>query len=275
MSLLVSEQVDKLISEGNYRLVEDFLNLELKKARVAKDHDKKLCIFNEQLGYYRSISDYQKCLQVCEEILTNLADFPVDENYITTLLNVATVYRTAGQTEKAMYLNALTLRTFHKTLCSNDVLYAALHNNIGLTYLSLDLLQYAKIHLNLSLAVLEKYGMEHQSELATGHTNFGLLMIKMKDYTAAGEHFSCAISLFESLGDEPHYAAALAGMGDLQYISGEYRKALSYYLPALSQIEFFFGRNNDYHIVCRNAIHAATALGENDLIRDLEERGAR
>ena len=59
---------------------------------------------NEQIRYYRSISNYEEALKISKEMLELVKELGLQESeaHGTTLLNAATAYRAAGMCEKAI-----------------------------------------------------------------------------------------------------------------------------------------------------------------------------
>ena len=72
---------------------------------------------NEQIGYYRSISNYEEALKISKEMLELVKELGLQESeaHGTTLLNAATAYRAAGMCEKAIAMYRAAEQIFKKS----------------------------------------------------------------------------------------------------------------------------------------------------------------
>ena len=84
---------------------------------------------NEEVGYYRSISDYEKSIKIAKEMLELIEELGLaeSEEHGTTLLNAATAYRAAGLCDRAILLYREAEQIFEKLGVQDDRL-AGLYN---------------------------------------------------------------------------------------------------------------------------------------------------
>lgn len=90
---------------------------------------------NEQIGYYRSISNYEEALKISKEMLELVKELGLQESeaHGTTLLNAATAYRAAGMCEKAIAMYRAAEQIF-KNLGIQDERLAGLYNNMSMAF---------------------------------------------------------------------------------------------------------------------------------------------
>ena len=257
----LSEQVDKLIASGNHQQAGILLENSLHSARKSGNKAEELRVLNEQLGYYRSTGQKDKSLETCDKVLACLQYFPGhgDEDYATALLNVATSYRAAGQSGKALELYVMVEEIYSDVLTPNDTRYAALYNNAALACLETHSQDRAKFYLTSAVRILENSGPQYTGELATALTNLALIAMGAGQYDSSEELLNRALDLFGRIGNNPHKSAALAALANLYCLKKNYAESLPLYQAALKEIEFYYGRNGDYSITSRNYSAASAA----------------
>ena len=102
-------------------------------------------------------------------------------------------------------------------------------------------------NLSASLDTLSR-AIEHQQDNSNLHYNCGILLIDMRQYTAAEEHFKIAVQI------KPDYALAYVRLGDLYRLAGEREHAIQSYRNSLRH-----GENEGY------SQYMLSALGETDI----------
>lgn len=237
--------------------IDGYLCDSLSKANEEKDYGAYVSIGNEMIGFYRSVSQYEKCFRISEDILMLMEELQLDgtEHFATTLLNVATGYRTAGRLEESLSYYTRALQIYEQILPAGDYRFAGLYNNISLLLEQLNENEKAVIFLESALKIIDRIP-EAASEQASTRTNLALVKMKLGRTDEAKELLSDAIRRYEALKGEStdaHYSAALAGIAELYYREGDYRQALSYYQKAANEVKLHFGENESYSLLLQNA----------------------
>ena len=118
----VLDKLDRLFADNRVDEVEPFLLSRLEQAKEEKDYGSYLSIGNELIGFYRSVSEYEKAFAISEDVLLLMEELQLDntEHFATTLLNTATAYRAAGRYEEALADYARALRIYETTIPAGD-----------------------------------------------------------------------------------------------------------------------------------------------------------
>ena len=61
--------LDELFAQGQYDKVEPFMLSALEEAKEREDYGLYLSVGNEMIGYYRSVSQFQKAYRISEDML--------------------------------------------------------------------------------------------------------------------------------------------------------------------------------------------------------------
>ena len=126
---------------------------------------------NEQIGYYRSISNYEEALKISKEMLELVKELGLQESeaHGTTLLNAATAYRAAGMCEKAIAMYRAAEQIF-KNLGIQDERLAGLYNNMSMAFQQKEDYGTAESCLLQALAIVRNLP-DHKVEEATTYAN--------------------------------------------------------------------------------------------------------
>lgn len=237
--------------------IDAYLCESLEKAKKEKDYGAYVSIGNEMIGFYRSVSQYEKCFRISEDVLMLMEELQLDgsEHFATTLLNVATGYRAAGRLNESLSYYTRALQIYEQILPAGDYRFAGLYNNISILLEQLNENEKAAVFLENALKIIDRIP-EAASEQASTRTNLALVKIKLGRMEEAKELLSDAIARYEKLEGEStdaHYSAALAGMGEVCFQEGDYRQALSYYEKAADEVKLHFGENESYRLLLQNA----------------------
>ena len=119
--------LDKLFEEQRVSEVEPYLKQALKEAVELDDYSVVITIVNELIGFYRDISQYEKSLYYCEQILPFMENKGLKNtiHYATTCLNVANAYRAAGEWNTSLKYYEEVKTVYDKMLTPTDSLYAS------------------------------------------------------------------------------------------------------------------------------------------------------
>ncbi|WP_434311042.1 tetratricopeptide repeat protein [Hominifimenecus sp. rT4P-3] len=262
----VLQQLDQLFAQKRLSEVEPFLDRQLQQAIEEGDAASSLTLMNEMAGFYRSISQSEKSLAAAEDALNAIRQMNLSGTmaHATTLLNAATAYRAAGDLTRALSLYQEAFTIFQELRVDQEYPMAGLMNNMSQVYQALNRHEDAIFCLNRALEILTALS-DAQMEIATTHSNLALSLLSMGKIEEARAHLAEAAALFEA-GSGPrdaHYGAALAGLAELSYRTGDYAQAVNYYERALSEIRSSFGENDSYQVTKKNLELAKKAWEEN------------
>ena len=217
---------------------------------------------NEQIGYYRSISNYEEALKISKEMLELVKELGLQgsEAHGTTLLNAATAYRAAGMCEKAIAMYRAAEQIF-KNLGIQDERLAGLYNNISMAFQQKEDYGMAESCLLQALAIVRNLP-DHKVEEATTYANLASVCYEKEEFAQGIEYVQRAIERFEECEEkDAHYCGALALLAQGHYEQGELEKAISAYTEALREILANFGKNESYAMTCENCAIVLSKAG--------------
>lgn len=257
-------KLDGLFENNELEKVEPYLLSCLEQAKEENAFGVYISVGNELIGFYRSISQFEKAFSMSEDVLLLLEELQLQEteHFATTLLNAATAYRAANRLKEAMTYYTRALKIYENTLSPEDYRFAGLYNNMSLMLEQMNENEKAAAFLERAILIVEKQP-DSRMELATSKTNLALIYFKLKDNEKAEALLEEAISIFQENGEntDAHYSAALAGMGEAYYHMGRLEKALDFYEQSLQELEKHFGRNLSYALLCGNCAAICQRLG--------------
>jgi CHAT domain-containing protein/Tfp pilus assembly protein PilF len=117
----------------------------------------------------------------------------------------------------------------------DDAGIAAIRNNIGLVYLSIDDYDSALTHLKESLRLHK--AQDNKRLIAQTMNSIGTAYRHQGDYRSALEHFETSLRLHEELGDKAGIALGYNHLGGLSLAQGNYALALDFQHKALKLSE--------------------------------------
>lgn len=250
--------LDEMFTKGKTpEEIETYLLGAIEQAKEEKDYGAYASIGNEMIGFYRSISRYEDCFRISEDVLMLMEELQLDgtEHFATTLLNVATGYRAAGRLNESLSYYARALQLYEQLLPKGDYRFAGLYNNISLLLESLNDNEKAVIFSERALEVIDAIP-ECVSEQASTRTNLALIYLKLGRDDEAKALLKDAVDRYESLEGEisdPHYSAALSGLAEAAFKEENYKEALSLYERAAEEVKIHFGENESYQLLLQNA----------------------
>ena len=257
--------LDSYFEKNEVEKIDAFLVSSLEQAKEEEDYAAYISICNEMIGFYRSVSAFEKAYTASEDVLLLMEELKLEnsEHFATTLLNAATAYSMGGDYAHALRLYRQAMQIYQGLLKPGDYRYASLYNNMSILLEKLNENEEAIDCAKKALSIIEKQeGGEAQT--ATTLTNLALLCFKVSQNEEAKQCLERAINLFEKDGEAPneHYSGALAGMGEACYRDKEYEKALSYYERALELVKQHYGENLSYGILCENCAAVCGGMGD-------------
>ena len=261
------ETLDSYFARQEIDKVDPFLVSSLQQAKEEEDYAAYISICNEMIGFYRSISAFEKAYVAAEDVLLLMEELQLDhsEHFATTLLNTATAYRAAGDYTQALRYYRQALQIYDGLLQSDDYRFAGLYNNMSILLEKMEENEEAISYAEKALAIIEKLE-GGEMETATTLTNLALIYFKVSKPEKAKELLEQALALFEKSGEntDAHYSGALAGVGEAYYHMQDYEKALKYYEKALTEVKNHFGENMSYAVLCENCAAVCERLGNQE-----------
>ena len=257
-------ELDGLFAAQAYDEVEPFMLSALEEAKEQEDYGLYLSVGNEMIGYYRSISQFQKAYRISEDMLLLMEELQMEQSaeFATVLLNTATAYSFDEKFETALRFYRQAEQIYHLLVQPNDYLFAGLYNNMSSLMEKMGRNEEALSLLMKALGILQQYP-DRQMEAATNFTNLGLLYLKTGDCESGKKCVAQAVKLFETLDIQAsHYSAALSALGEICYREKEYEQAVIWYEKTLAEIEKHYGLNLAYAVVCENLAHVYRETGE-------------
>lgn len=261
------ETLDSFFAKQQIDQVDPFLVSSLEQAKEEEDYGAYISVCNEMIGFYRSISAFEKAYIAAEDVLLLMEELNMEntEHFATTLLNAATAYRAAGDYATALRYYRQALQIYDGILPPQDYRYAGLYNNMSILLEKMGEDEEAIAYANKALSIIETLE-DSEAETATTMTNLALLYFKVNRSEKAKELLEKALSLFEQSGEDTdaHYSGALAGVAEAWYRMEDYTKALEYYEKALDEVQKHFGENMSYAILCENCAAVCERLGDDE-----------
>lgn len=243
--------------------IESYLLQTLDDAEQTGDHSAQLTVLNELMGFYRSTGNHTRNQHIIHQAINLYDSMQLQDSVAgtTTLINIATSLRAAGEYTQAKHYYQEALAQAEHTYQPTDRNLAALHNNLSIFYSETGNITSAIDELSQALAILQAASIDatRDVDIAATHTNLALLLLQnahnSQDLQKAEKHAHTSIQIYQAGGNEhqPHYASALAGLAQVQYAQGLLSDALSSYQEALEILEQCYGKTSDsYKITYEN-----------------------
>ena len=262
------EQLDRLYTTQP-KEVEVFLQETLAQCRREQDSEGFIAASNELGSFFRGKTQYEDSLHCFQEALECMESLGLADStpYLTALMNRAGTLRLAGRAEEAVsdFLRVLALLKGD----TGDIPYirASTLNNLGLAYQDLGDLDKAEAYAMQALEIIRTLpGME--AEIASSGNNLASLCLRRGRLDEAERWLREAMVYYESPAGEhdPHFANAYATLAALHRRQNRLEEALECYKQAASAVERFFGKNENYNAVLRDAAAVSRALGREEKI---------
>ena len=129
-----TEKLDSYFGKNDYEGARRHLEYWYAEAAAGNDLRGRFSVLNEMLGYYRKVGDKEKALRTVDEILRVITQLGTEESVgsATAYINVGTVYKAFGMSDKALPFFTRALRIYETGLKQNDVRFGGLYNNMAL-----------------------------------------------------------------------------------------------------------------------------------------------
>ena len=273
----IFQKLDGYFERNEIQEVEPFLLSCLKEAKETENYGVYISVANELIGFYRSITQFPKAFDMAEDVLLLMEELQLDgtEHFATTLLNVATAYRAAGKQAEACRYYRQALQIYEQALEPGDYRFAGLYNNLGILLENMGEDKEAAASMEKALTIVTPLE-NSEMERAITMTNLAMVYFKLGRNDEAMDRLLQAVGLFEKKGDQtdPHYSAALAGLGEAAFRQEDYRASLSYYERALTELKKHFGETLSYALLCDNCVLVCERLGDLEKKQFFEKKAA-
>ena len=249
-------QADALFAAGQGQQAAALLEAEYEKAGAAGDWQTRLTLVNELMGYYRATSAFPRAWDYAEQARQILQDHGLDQTLagMTTLLNIATLYRADRRPDDALTLYRQVEQVYLAQGLAADYRLGGLYNTMAVSCLELGDKQQA-LFFGRQAAAAVAGAEDAAGERATVYSNLAsvLMQIEQPPFTEAAACLEQALNLFRNEDPtNPHYGGALAARAYLAFRQGDEDGAIELYREAMAVTRRAFGENRDYQRLAAN-----------------------
>lgn len=255
----IMDELEILYREKNIDQVKVLLEEKIKKLKEEAQIFPAITLVNELLGIYRELDEVEKGEACCQELISLFEENSLkkDENYGTTLLNIATAQRAFGHYSVAKEYYQQCLEIFQRELSGTDYRFASLYNNMSLLYSEMEDFPTALVNLEKSLEILRQLPRS-ESEIATANTSIGQIYLRLEDFPLARKHLDFALDIF-SQKEDFHFSATLTALGDLEFLEKNYDKSAEFYEMAMVEVKKYLGLCEHYYYLEKSLAAAKEA----------------
>lgn len=249
----ILQHLEELFAKQDIQAVEPFMTQQLEEAFERKDYHTCITIMNELIGFFRDISQYDKSLSYCEQVLLLMQQMGLEGTlpYATTMLNVANALRAAGHHKESLAFYEGIFPIYQKELEPEDERNASLFNNLSLLYQEMQDFEAAVVCQKKALEIIEQG--DDIIKVAITHSNLGASLLQLGKIQEAVSHLQTALEIFNQWEEKDfHYNAAMAALGNAYYILGEYEEARNCYLIALKEQYKHCGKSEGFYRILDN-----------------------
>ena len=249
------ELLDSLYTQGDLEQAENYLDQWLTEALEMRNYPAALTYFNEMEGLLRTTGRAEDAADVGEQALELIGMMGLNEtiHHATTLQNVATANRVAGNIDKAqdMYIRAAEI--YRYLGYSESYQMASLYHNLSHIQQEKNQHKTALLYLESALDIVSRQP-DSEPEVATTNICMALSYMAMEDMDKADAKLKEALQYYES--DEGiqdgHYGSALSAVGEFYWHKDDLETALSYFEKALKFTFDRFGDNQGCEVIREN-----------------------
>ncbi|MBR0357573.1 MAG: tetratricopeptide repeat protein [Clostridia bacterium] len=252
----ILERADALFAAGLGAEAAALLEQNYEQAGQEGDWQTRLTLVNELMGYYRSISRLDRAWVYVDEARQLLEEHGLARTLagVTTVLNIATVFRADRKPNEALALYREVEQVYLAEGLTGDCRLGGLYNNMAVASLEAGEMQQALDYARAAVSALA--GAEDAAgERATVYANLAAALMQA-DPPAFDEAETCltqALSLFrEEDPMNPHYGGALSARAYLAFRRGEEDRAIELYRQAMEVTRRAFGENRDWQRLAAN-----------------------
>ncbi|MBR3391950.1 MAG: tetratricopeptide repeat protein [Firmicutes bacterium] len=249
-------QADALFAAGNREDAVALLENAYGQARREGDWQTRLTLVNELMGYWRATGRFDWAWAFADEARQLLEEHGLARTLagVTTVLNVATVFRAERRPLEALALYREVEQVYLAENLQADCRLGGLYNNMAVASLEAGEMQQALTCARAAVAALA--GAEDAAgERATVYANLAAVLMQA-DPPAFDEAETCiqqSLSLFrEEDPANPHYGGALSAGAYLAFRRGDEDRAIELYREAMEVTRRSFGENRDWQRLAAN-----------------------
>ena len=192
----LTKKLDNLMGRGKWDEAEEFLSAVRTRALEQHNDSMLLSVENEQMGFYRMHGERDKFLATRDNVFSLLDKVRIDrKNRGTILINAATGLVAFGRAEEALPLYRETETLFKAVLPANDVLFAALYNNMASACLALGDPSGAEKLMLRALSILQT--LPHHPDVGTTLVNLAQMYAARGESTKADDCLQKAVECFD------------------------------------------------------------------------------
>lgn len=266
----VLQQLDTLFNAGDMGKVEAFLSSQYHYALDEKKNDVALGILNEQIGFYRVTTQYEKAMVVIQNINELIRRMHLEDTIeeATSLLNIATIYRAMGRNKDAKECYLKTEKIYADKLEKGDYRIAGLYNNMSLLYMEQGAYKLAIEYLEKALPIISAIP-DCEIQAAVTHTNMGQAYCRLEMWEEAKVELNLAEEIFgkTNIHDE-HYGGCANAQGYLYLQLKDYKKAIFYYEKALLNVYQAYGKTEIFKNI-QNDLKKVYILNGNEIYESM------
>lgn len=270
-------QLDGLFAARQLETVEPFLQQSLQLAQQQGDLAAQVSVYNEIVGYERSIGRHREAVEAAWSALQLLTKMGLSDSIhaATTYLNGATAYRMAGKQEEALEWYMQALRIYKRELPEHDYRMASLYNNISSLYQEMGEIKSALFCLEEALGIISRIP-DTEIEQAITHTNLALAYLKAGQSEEAYRHIRAALQIFEERPGERdiHYSAALAALAQYYSSKKQYPDAIAVYEKARAETALIYGKTQYYTVMSENLALVYEEMGDTRMAELIRQQAA-
>lgn len=252
----ILERADALFAAGRGTEAAALLESACEQARQNGDWQTRLTLVNELMGYWRATGRLDRAWACADEARMLLEEHGISRTLagVTTVLNIATVFRADRKPREALALYREVEQVYLAQNLQADCRLGGLYNNMAVASLEAGERQQALTCARAAVSALA--GAEDAAgERATVYANLAAVLMQA-DPPALDEAETCieqALSLFrEEDPANPHYGGALSAGAYLAFRRGDEDRAIELYREAMEVTRRAFGENRDWQRLAAN-----------------------
>ncbi|MBQ0042971.1 MAG: DUF4125 family protein [Lachnospiraceae bacterium] len=266
----ILNEIDNLIKDSRLSEAEVYMNEVLVGALSNDEWDIALTVLNEQAGFYRDISAFDKAIDACKKSEDLLNDKGSGDSHAkaAAYINFANVYRASKHLDEAfLYFD----RAYELISVLDDpYLESNYYNNLSLLYQEKNDYENSVACLKKALHIADEI-MHDEIKTAISRTNLANSLVRLGKIQEAYTTLAPALEIY--VGRTPsdfHYSAALAAYADIMALQGKIKDAVWFYEMAKSEIDLHMGHNVFYEMVSENVNKISSNNSINNSFTGLE-----
>lgn len=154
----IIEKLDEHLNRNDYVSAERHLCYWLEEAKAGRDKRGELSIYNEILGLTRKTNQKEKAFSAIDNVLRLIKELDFDGTITagTTYVNLATVYKSFGESEKAIPYYRKAEKIYSEKLKEDDSRIGGLYNNMALALTDCNSFADAEKYYNNAIDIMKK-----------------------------------------------------------------------------------------------------------------------